>query len=78
MTGKVFITLGGPTLKIKIGSEVHTFEDHPYCGPIRVQPNGNEAKSQPMRFLVAVSKWAQQGRQIEDGFCKWNESIPLK
>jgi hypothetical protein len=78
-TGSVcFVDCGGPTRKISVNGEIVTFEDHPYCGPTKLNKRGDPAREQPIAFLKAASLWAQQGRQMKDGLCAWNhEQEPI-
>ncbi len=68
----VHISYGGPTHKISVGGIIHTFEMHPYCGPVLLKKNGDPAAVQPVKFLEAASLWAQQGKRIEDWLCRWD------
>lgn len=74
MTGRVFVSVGGPTRAImdESGKKWH-FEMHRYCGPMPTDKKGDELKSQPSpSFWRVVSWWAQQGQEIgEDGLCSW-------
>lgn len=72
MKYRVFLEIGGPTRKIQVGGKVFTFEMHPYCGPMLLKRNGSPAASNPHKFLVAASLWAQQGEKIDEhGLCVW-------
>jgi hypothetical protein len=53
---------------------VLTFEDHPYCGPTLLNQSGDPAKHQPLSFRQAATQWAQQGRQVKDGFAVFVET----
>lgn len=68
------ISVGGPTLEIQVRGKRWRFEMHPYCGPIILNKNENEAASQPLYVLDAISLWAQQGRREEDGMCRWDHA----
>ena len=59
-------------LKISVGGTVIDFEMHPYCGPNILNRKGSPLANQPHDFLVAASLWAQQGRRMEDGLCRWD------
>ena len=66
------VDCGGPMLKISVGGKVIEFEMHPYCGPNILNRKGEPLATQPHDFLVAASLWAQQGRRMEDGLCRWD------
>lgn len=70
----IHILTGGPEHDIQVNGKRYHFEMHPYCGPILLDENGEAAKDQPMAFLEAVTLWAQQGRRIEDGLCRWDHN----
>ena len=59
-------------LKISVGGKIIEFEMHPYCGPTILNLRGEPASKQPKDFLEAASLWAQQGRRMEDGLCRWD------
>jgi hypothetical protein len=76
--GSVFLDCGGPNCKISVNGQIIEFEDHPYCGPTKLTKRGDPAAHQPPEFLMAASLWCQQGKQIEDGLCRWNhEQEPI-
>jgi hypothetical protein len=72
MEGLIHISLGGPVQKISVRGKIYTFEWHPYCGPIALKRNGDEARSQPVHFLEAASLWHQQGKRIENDLCVYD------
>lgn len=66
-------------LKISVGGRIIEFEMHPYCGPNILNKRGEPSEKQPMDFLKAASLWAQQGKRMEDGLCRWDhEPKPIK
>ncbi len=76
----IHISTGGPMRTIQVNGRRYTFEMHPYCGPTILNRKGEPAKKQPVEFLHAASLWAQQGKRIEDGLCRWDhpeEEIPI-
>jgi len=73
------LDVGGPTLQIVVGTKVYGFEMHPYLGPCPVTNRGAERKlGNRHPFWAAASLWAEQGRQVEDGFCVWRMPPPPK
>jgi hypothetical protein len=69
---------GGPMLKISVDGKIIEFEMHPYCGPTILNKKGSPLTYQPVSFLKAASLWAQQGKRMEDGLCRWDhESEPI-
>lgn len=76
--GAVCLDYGGPTLKISVGGVIHEFEDHPYCGPVKLTKRGEPSSHQPGDFLLAASLWYQQGKLVENGLCRWkHEAEPI-
>jgi hypothetical protein len=74
----IHISIGGPVIKISIKGKLYHFEDHRYCGPMRVDQRGEPTTKTPMAFWKAVSLWAQQGRKIENGLAVWyHEREPI-
>lgn len=68
----IHISRGGPIHTIQVNGKRHTFEMHPYCGPIAIGKRGNGLLHQAKDFLEAASHWAQQGRRVgSDGLCIW-------
>lgn len=63
-----------PLLKISVGGKIYEFEMHPYCGPTLLSKKGDpiDVAKHPKDFLHASSLWAQQGKRMEDGFCRWD------
>ncbi len=59
-------------LKISVGGEIIDFEMHPNCGPNILDRNGRPLNRQPHDFLHAASLWAQQGKRMENGLCRWD------
>lgn len=59
-------------LKISVNRKIIEFEMHPYCGPTILDRHGTPLTNQPKGFLEAASLWAQQGRRMEDGLCRWD------
>lgn len=68
----ICILTGGPMHRISVNGKIYEFEMHPCCGPTLLNRNGDPLKHQPTSFLEAASLWAQQGRRIEDGLCRWD------
>lgn len=68
----IHISVGGPVQKISVNGTVYTFEWHPYCGPAKLNPNGDPSVTQPVAFLEAAGLWDEQGRRMEDGLCRWD------
>ncbi len=79
MSGLIHICTGGPIRRISIGGKIHTFEMHPYCGPVLLKKDGEPSLRQPMKFLEAASQWVQQGGEVNKRFdlCQYDPSIPL-
>lgn len=59
-------------LRISVDHSIIEFEMHPYCGPNILNRKGEPLKDQPVSFLKAVSLWAQQGKRMENGLCRWD------
>lgn len=78
-SGSAIITLGGAIFRISVGGKIHTFEDHSWCGPVKLKPNGDPAKGQPNDFLEAASLWYQHGKKVDaEGLCIWfHEPVPI-
>lgn len=74
---KVFLELGGPMLKIFVKGKIIEFEMHPYCGPNILNKRGEPLANQPVDFLKAASLWAQQGKRMENGLCRWDHEPEL-
>ena len=70
--GRPMLDVGGEMLKISVGGRVYEFEMHPIFGPALLDRNGNALDKQPIPFLKAVSLWAEQGRRMESGLCRWD------
>lgn len=63
------LTLGGNEYLISVNGEGIRFENHPFCGPIPIGKRGKELKLGPRhKFWRAVTRWAQQGRMVENGW----------
>lgn len=81
LPGGGILTVGGPVHRISVNHKIHNFEmhSHSYCGPMRLNQNGEPSKTEPPDFLEAVSLWAQQGEQVDkDGLCIWHhEPVPI-
>jgi hypothetical protein len=61
---RVHICFGGQTHRIETYLGVVLFEDHPYCGPLPCNKDGNGrnlAASHP--FWTAVSRWYATGKR---------------
>lgn len=69
---KAFFDCGGPMLKIQVNGRIIEFEMHPYCGPNILNKRGEPLAHQPQDFLEADSLWAQQGKRMENGLCRWD------
>lgn len=73
----VHILCGGPIQRIRAANgQIWTFEMHPVCGPVVVNP----ATEMPMDrqpgekspFWGAVHAWLDQGRLVDQsGLCQW-------
>jgi len=65
------LTVGGKTLRIETNEGVVMFEDHPYCGPMPVDRNGNGRNLAPDHsFWRRVTLWYEKGKKIgRTGFC---------
>lgn len=68
----IHISFGAPEFDIQVDGQRYHFEMHRYCGPIRLDEDGNAHPDQSERFLYAASLWAQQGQRLEDGLCRWD------
>ena len=59
----VCLLTGGPTHQLRVGSDLISFEWHPYCGPMPIWPNGNERRLRHNHpFWRAVSEWARNNK----------------
>ncbi len=67
MSQSVIFEMGGPDLTIQVDGIRYVFEMHPVCGPAE-----DEQDTYPESFWTAVSHWAEQGRRMEDGLCRWD------
>jgi hypothetical protein len=59
------MALGGPILHMS-AQKPYTFEDHPYCGPVVVDRNGEPLHKQPGEldlFWTHATAWYQQGKK---------------
>lgn len=67
------VCVGGPDRKIRVGSQVITFEDHELHGPTPLKKNGDVRELGPRhQFWTAVSRWYEDGKKIDaDGLCEW-------
>ena len=59
-------------MRISVEGKVYLFEMHRWVGPVALRRDGEPAKLQPEAFLRAASLWAQQGKRVEDGLCRWD------
>jgi hypothetical protein len=69
----IHISIGGPTYAIS-GTKVHYFEDHPYCGPMFTNKQGDEVKAPPPTDPVwnRINTWYRQGKKFEEfGGFRW-------
>lgn len=72
------ISCGGPVHRINTAcGQVCTFEMHPVCGPILVNPiTEDPLDKQPgprAPFWQAVGAWVQQGQVVDpQGLCVWS------
>lgn len=57
---------------IQVDGKRYHFEWHRVCGPIWLTSRGEPRAKQPEAFLKAASLWAQQGKRVEDGLCRWD------
>lgn len=69
------LTVGGQHHQIVVDGVTHIFEDHQWCGPVKLNKRGDPAKHQPHDFLHAVSLWAQQGRKLKGGVAQWEPGV---
>lgn len=78
MSTLICVMLAGPTRRIRVMrgavEQVHTFEMHPYCGPIRCRKDGEPSKNpywaERHPFWSAFEAWQAQGEQVDaDGWC---------
>jgi len=75
----VHILQGGPTQRIRAADgRIWSFEMHPVCGPVTVNPStGEPMVRQPAErssFWNAVHQWLAQGRLVnKTGLCLWSE-----
>ena len=72
--GFVCVLTGGPDRVIAVDGKDYLFEDHPRLGPCPITKSGRERRLGPRHsFWRAVTQWYEQGREIENGKCKWSE-----
>ncbi len=77
----IHVSYGGPDRILYLNGKKWRFEDHPYCGPIVVDKNGDPLKVQPPEgspFWECVSYWYQQGKRIKENgrdapWCVWDK-----
>ncbi len=68
------------TYRISVDGKIIPFDWAEYLGPCPVTKTGAERQLGPRhKFWVAVSQWAQQGKQFDnDGLCIWyHEPEPI-
>lgn len=68
------IDVGGPDHLIQVHGKLYNFEMHPYCGPVALRRDGEPLADQPIAFLSAVTLWAEQGKRVENGLCRWDKA----
>ena len=81
MSELIHISYGGHDRVIYIKGKKFLFEDHPHCGPIVLDKNGDPLKNQPPEsspFWEAVSYWYQQGKKTKEvessaPWCIWEK-----
>lgn len=71
----IHISYGGPTVKLRQGKITHTFEMHPYCGPMRLWADGDTpAKNtwpEKSGFWDVFSDWMRLGQKVD----KWGYGV---
>lgn len=65
----IHIAWAGPTIKLKVGKNYHTFEMHRYCGPMRLYADGDTVNQNSWKenspFWPVFNKWMQQGQRVD-------------
>jgi len=68
MEGLIHILFGGPVRHLTVGNKNYQFEDHPYCGPVVLDKNGEPLEKQPGEldtFWTHVNAWYAQGKKTK-------------
>ena len=76
----IHISMGGNIYFISENSKKWMFEDHPTCGPVVLNKNGDPLNNQPgemSKFWEIVSLWYAQGKQTKqvnnENWCIWEK-----